>query len=222
MILIKTSLIILLLCIAAVFCAPSDSDKMKEIRKLPEVHGEKFYYFGFGSNMLTKRIHIQNPTAVKIGPGKLENYRLDFNDYSGNWDGAPATIVPHENRTVWGTVWEIDLSNLDDIDHQEGVHEGMYEAKSVPVTLKSNNEVIMSRAYLLTEQPESDFEAMSMQEIPAKRLPSKTYIQCLVKGAVESEIDGEYVEWLKSLKHNGKVAEKMSNYLELANIELKS
>lgn len=68
----KTSLIILLLCIAAVFCAPSDSDKMKEIRKLPEVHGEKFYYFGFGSNMLTKRIHIQNPTAVKIGPGKLE------------------------------------------------------------------------------------------------------------------------------------------------------
>lgn len=71
MILIKTSLIILL-CIAVVFCAPFDSDKMKEIRKLPEVHGEKFYYFGFGSNMLTKRIHIQNPTAVKIGPGKLE------------------------------------------------------------------------------------------------------------------------------------------------------
>ncbi|XP_061402492.1 gamma-glutamylcyclotransferase-like [Musca vetustissima] len=195
---------------------------MKEIRNLPEVHGDKFYYFGFGSNMLTKRIHIENPTAVKIGPGKLENYRLDFNDFSTNWDGAPATIVPHENRTVWGTVWEIDLSNLDDIDHQEGVHEGMYEAKSVPIVLKSDGKVITSRAYLLTDQPKSDFESMTIDEIPAKRLPSKTYIQCLVKGAIESDIDDEYVEWLKGLKHNGKVAEKMSTFLELQNIVLKS
>ncbi|XP_075163469.1 gamma-glutamylcyclotransferase-like [Haematobia irritans] len=199
-----------------------DEDKMKEIRALPEVHGDKFYYFGFGSNMLEKRIHIQNPTAVKIGPGKLANYRLDFNDFSRNWDGAPATIVPHANRTVWGTVWEIDLTNLPDIDHQEGVHEGMYEAKSVPITLKSSGEVITARAYQLTDQPKNDFESMQPQEIPSKRLPSKTYIQCLVKGAIESGIDQEYVEWLRSLKHNGVVAEKMSTFLELDNIELKS
>lgn len=46
----------------------------------------------------------------------IQNYRLDFNDFSRNWDGAPATIVPHANKTVQGTVWEIDLSNLADID----------------------------------------------------------------------------------------------------------
>ncbi|XP_073837271.1 gamma-glutamylcyclotransferase-like [Musca autumnalis] len=220
--LLKTNLIILL-CVASFSCYRTEStDKMKEIRKMPEVHGDKFYYFGFGSNMLTKRIHIQNPTAVKIGPGKLENYRLDFNDYSSNWDGAPATVVPHPNRTVWGTVWEIDLSNLDDIDDQEGVYDGIYEAKSVPITLKSNGTIIMSRLYVLTEQPEKDFESMTMEEIPAERLPSKTYLQCLVKGAIESDIDTEYVEWLKSLKNNGKVAEKMSTYLELDNVELKA
>jgi len=32
----------------------------------------KFYYFGFGSNMLARRIHIQNPTARRIGAGKLQ------------------------------------------------------------------------------------------------------------------------------------------------------
>lgn len=42
------------------------------LKNLPEVNGDKFYYFGYGSNMLTKRIHIQNPTAVKIGAGILE------------------------------------------------------------------------------------------------------------------------------------------------------
>lgn len=33
---------------------------------------KKFFYFGFGSNMLASRIHIQNPTAQRIGAGKLE------------------------------------------------------------------------------------------------------------------------------------------------------
>lgn len=43
-----------------------------DLSRLPEVKGDKFYYFGYGSNMLTKRIHIQNPTAAKIGPGILK------------------------------------------------------------------------------------------------------------------------------------------------------
>lgn len=32
----------------------------------------KFYYFGYGSNMLAKRIHIQNPAAQRVGVGKLQ------------------------------------------------------------------------------------------------------------------------------------------------------
>lgn len=98
----------------------------------------------------------------------------------------------------------------------------MYEAKSVPIILKSSGEVVTSRVYLLTDQPKIDFVEMKPEEIPAKRLPSKTYIQCLVKGAIESGIEPDYIEWLKSLKHNGKVADKMSTLLELQDIELKT
>lgn len=39
-----------------------------------------FYYFGFGSNLLAKRIQIQNKSAVRVGVGILKNYRLDFAD----------------------------------------------------------------------------------------------------------------------------------------------
>jgi len=38
----------------------------------------KFFYFGFGSNMLASRIHIQNPTAKRIGAGKLEVWKNLF------------------------------------------------------------------------------------------------------------------------------------------------
>ncbi|XP_061518348.1 uncharacterized protein LOC1272591 isoform X3 [Anopheles gambiae] len=31
-----------------------------------------FYYFAYGSNLLAKRIHIQNPTAVRKGFGYLK------------------------------------------------------------------------------------------------------------------------------------------------------
>lgn len=41
-----------------------------------------FYYFGFGSNLLSKRIKIQNKSAERVGVGILNNYRLDFADAS--------------------------------------------------------------------------------------------------------------------------------------------
>lgn len=34
--------------------------------------GGKFLYFAYGSNLLQKRIHINNPSAVRAGIGKLK------------------------------------------------------------------------------------------------------------------------------------------------------
>lgn len=34
--------------------------------------GGKFLYFAYGSNLLKQRIHINNPTAIRIGTGKLK------------------------------------------------------------------------------------------------------------------------------------------------------
>lgn len=33
---------------------------------------DTFLYFAYGSNLLAKRIHIQNPTAVRYGTGRLK------------------------------------------------------------------------------------------------------------------------------------------------------
>ncbi|XP_023170617.1 gamma-glutamylcyclotransferase-like [Drosophila hydei] len=183
----------------------------------------KFYYFGFGSNMLARRIHIQNPTARRIGAGKLENYRLDFQGVGSNtWLGAPATIVPTPGTYVFGAIWEIDMCNLNDLDNQEGVSNGIYKPISVPVHSLHGNEKIICRAYHLSNQPETIVhgQAANDVEVPPNRQPSHTYLKVLVKGAEESGIPADYVKWLRGLQHNGNQVEAMELKLELSTVKL--
>ena len=37
-----------------------------------------FLYFAYGSNLLTERIHFQNPSATFRGAAQLGGYRLEF------------------------------------------------------------------------------------------------------------------------------------------------
>ncbi|KAH8373454.1 hypothetical protein KR009_007677, partial [Drosophila setifemur] len=187
---------------------------------LPEVQGDIFRYFGFGSNMLAKRIHIQNPTAVRVGPAVLDDYRLDFAFNSQRWNGVVATIVPTEGDQVWGTLWDIDLSNLKDIDNQEGVHLGIYEPRTVYVKLAGDTKLIAARAYLLTQQPQSNIYEIPYDSVPTSRQPSKTYLQCLVQGAIESSIPELYIQRLRRIKHNSQVVGELEQTLQLQNVQL--
>ena len=40
--------------------------------------GRTFLYFAYGSNLLTERIHFQNPSATFIDAAKLDGYKLEF------------------------------------------------------------------------------------------------------------------------------------------------
>lgn len=87
----------------------------------------------------------------------------------------------------------------------------------------SNNTLAIARAYLLADQPKiplNDFS--STDKLPLSRQPSKTYLQCLVKGAAETGIVPWYVEWLKSVKHNGHVAPDLEQILDLKDVQLNS
>ena len=43
---------------------------------------ETFLYFAYGSNLLTERIHINNPSAKFKSIGFLKKHKLDFNNKS--------------------------------------------------------------------------------------------------------------------------------------------
>ncbi|XP_060657512.1 gamma-glutamylcyclotransferase-like [Drosophila nasuta] len=188
------------------------------VKQLPEVHGDKFYYFGFGSNMLAKRIHIQNPSAKFLRAALLNNYRVDFSMPSKFWKGAVATIVPSQGAKTWGSLWEIDLVNLPDIDNQERVHLGWYRPVSVRVKLQNNDPEIPARLYVITNEPKGNVHDLPPSEVPEDRQPSKTYLQVLVKGAIESRLPEEYVTWLTEFKHNNQTVQHLEEILELQSV----
>ena len=78
-----------------------------------------FLYFAYGSNLLTDRIRINNPSARVRSIALLRNHKLDFNNLSKKWGGAVATIIPHKEELVWGVLWELDMEHQATLDKQE-------------------------------------------------------------------------------------------------------
>jgi hypothetical protein len=68
---------------------------------------DKFYYFGYASNLDTKTLEGRlRGKPIKIGVGVLPHYGFRFN--FPNPDGsARANIVPSQNESVYGLVFEI-------------------------------------------------------------------------------------------------------------------
>lgn len=160
---------------------------------------ETFMYFAYGSNLLKKRIHINNPSAEFIGIGRLEGHQLDFIKYSENWRGSSATIVPTEGAHVWGAVWKLSKNDLPSLDKQEGVDTNWYFPKIVKVSTP-DNEKVECRTYQQTVNPPV---RGPHQDIPHDRRPSITYLNCILKGALECQLPDYYVQMLKKISHNG-------------------
>ncbi|XP_063358027.1 gamma-glutamylcyclotransferase-like [Cydia amplana] len=165
---------------------------------------EVFFYFAYGSNLLSNRIHIKNPSAVYYGPAKLPDFRLDFGMQVQMWNGAVATIVPDTNHTVWGDLWLIDTDKMEYIDKQEGVDRKYYFAKNVTVA-RSDGYEIVARTYILTHNPAKPSPG---QVLPYNRRPSDTYMKVIILGAIESGLPARYVNYLKTFPTNNKTATK--------------
>nr|XP_045624284.1 gamma-glutamylcyclotransferase-like [Procambarus clarkii]XP_045624285.1 gamma-glutamylcyclotransferase-like [Procambarus clarkii] len=149
-----------------------------------------FFYFAYGSNLLKKRIHINNPSAEMRSVGKLKDYRLDFNHFSHRWQGAVATIIEDPGNYLYGVLWEIGNEDMAKLDMQEGVHKGIYKVLEVDVETPSG-ESVKARCYQLAVPFEED------------RKPSLTYMEVITQGARENRLPEDYIKFLESIEHNG-------------------
>lgn len=183
-----------------------------------------FYYFGYGSNLLTKRIRVQNKSAERVGVGKLENFRLDFADsaadkkyYSPTWNGCPATIIEHKGSFVYGAVWKINDCDLEELDRQEGVECNIYKPLELSVFVEELKAEVTCRSYQLVHNPTAIFDP---ENRPFERQPSKTYLTVILNGALESKLPSDYVDFLRKFKHNGNLAfnKDLVNSLNLTEI----
>lgn len=147
--------------------------------------GKVIKYFAFGSNMLSARMHINNPKATVVGAGKLNGYRFTFSSTSSLWKGATATLVEDKNNYVWGVIWDLPLEYLEILDGQEVG----YDHRIVDVTM--NGTIIPCKTYILTTNFTGDGS------------PSKAYKTVIVKGAEENNLTPEYCDFIKNFPDNG-------------------
>lgn len=150
----------------------------------------KFLYFGFGSNLLTERIHINNPSAKKVTIARLDGYKLSFGNFSRGWGGASATIKHPEGCHVWGVVWEIDLKHLPCLDQQEGVPHVYQRLENMEVITPESEKLSVLTYHLV--------KGLDMDPVP-----SAIYHNVILKGALEHNLPEEYFNFLQAIKNNG-------------------
>lgn len=158
---------------------------------------QTFLYFAYGSNLLTQRIHENNPSAIRYGIAKLPNYRLDFNLHSPRWHGASATIAPTPESHVWGSLWELDVADMKHLDEQECGGNEMYFSLDVDVEMAPDGALKKCRTYQhVSETP-------FVQILPKERQPSGVYLRVIREGAKESRLPKGWLEWLAKIPDNG-------------------
>lgn len=71
------------------------------------------------------------------------------------------------------------------------------------VLINDDKDEIECRTYQLVNNPVTILDPENRIE---ERQPSKTYLNVILNGALESKLPSEYFEFLKRFKHNGKLA----------------
>lgn len=111
-------------------------------------------------------------------------------------------MVPDAENHVWGVIWQLNITNLDSLDRQEGVPKKRYLPFEVNITTV-DDQIILCRSYMLVNQP------IKQIPLPQERRPSKAYIETMVLGANESNLPLEYLKFLNEIPNNGKEGPKM-------------
>lgn len=145
------------------------------------------WYFGYGSNMsgaIFCERRGMRPLATRTA--RLEGYRLCFDLPVGPGERGVANVEPEAGACTYGVLYLLTRTELDRLDHTEGVHFGAY--RRIPV------EVVTEEGTRLTAI------TYRSSRTDAGRKPSARYLQLLLDGAREHGLPPEYVRDLESFE----------------------
>ncbi|WP_018076056.1 gamma-glutamylcyclotransferase family protein [Novosphingobium nitrogenifigens] len=140
----------------------------------------KFLYFAYGSNMLPARLLGRCPSAKALGLGVARAWNLEFSKASQDGSGK-ATLVAAPNSAIPGVIFEIDLSEREQLDRHEGVGFGY----------KRDDDFVVEGSTVTT----SSYLGTSLDQ--ALR-PFDWYLATVIAGAEHHQLDADHVAALRS------------------------
>jgi gamma-glutamylcyclotransferase (GGCT)/AIG2-like uncharacterized protein YtfP len=116
-------------------------------------------------NKFTKRVY-------------LDNYKFVYDGHSKNWEGAVANILKSADNSVWGGLYEISKSDLENLDRYEGFPNS-YNKEELKVKDDQGN-IYKAITYFRTGEKIG--------------IPSDKYKKIIIDGAKDCNLSDNYVK----------------------------
>ena len=137
-----------------------------------------FYYFAYGSNMLTTRLKSRCQGAVLVGRADADSTVIEFSKPSTDESGKATLRQAHGGRTA-GVLFEIPTAELGQLDSHEGLGSGYQRRNAFPIRLVDSKEIISAVTYLATSR-DSGLK------------PYDWYLALVIAGAHEHKLGDNY------------------------------
>ncbi|MBI5952179.1 MAG: gamma-glutamylcyclotransferase [Chloroflexi bacterium] len=132
--------------------------------------------------MKRERITNRVPSAKPVGIGKLPDKKLAFNKISTKDGTGKTNIITDKGSAVLGVLFEIDESEIVNLDKIEGG----YERQNITV-LDNDGKPISAFTYVSTK-------------INDALKPHDTYLNYLIQGAEDNGLPQDYIDNLKKIE----------------------
>jgi gamma-glutamylcyclotransferase len=145
----------------------------------------RMYHFAYGSNLSSKFLMEHCPNARFVMKALLPNYRVEFRFYSKRRQGGMSSIVFDPGGLTRGVIYDVPEEEMLALDVVESVPQGLY-ARERFLVLGEDGGLHRANLYRVV-RPEGPFT------------PAKSYVELMLEGAEEHDLDPEYVERLGRL-----------------------
>jgi len=141
-------------------------------------------YFSYGSNMAENQMCRRIPAAERVGPARLEGYRLAFDQPAKYRGGSVANVRAEAGSVDWGVVWRVPTMFMPMIDSIEDLT--TYDRVAADVATNEG-------------------ESLSCQVYVARQtvdglLPEEQYLTTMLLGAVQAGFPNDYLRMLRLQK----------------------
>ena len=144
-----------------------------------------FYYFAYGSNMLTERLKAHNrcPGATVCGCAFTEGAIIEFSKRSLDGSGK-ATLGRVAGQQTPGVLFKIPNAERHALDRTEGARNGYDRCDAFPVHRSGSDAIVQAVTYLATS-PEANLK------------PYDWYLALIVAGAHQHGLGDDYIAKLR-------------------------
>lgn len=146
---------------------------------------EKILYFAYGSNMLEERLKARCKTARRIGTARADEVSISFGKKSIDGSGKATIERTAESESVWGVLFENDVSEIDTLDRFEGAGKGYDRIVDFTVRTEPDGAVLEAATY-----------SASSEAIDSSLSPYDWYLG--LAGARQSGLPDAYVSKLEA------------------------